>query len=262
MMSWETQHLNSFNDPTYLWFIFFSTLLSYSFHSIVNTVYTDISPRHEWNIKNRNWLYLIMAVSGIVTVFIFLQNYLHNLLPFLAGGLLTFAYSAPNLPGKFFEILRRIAFGKTFFLAFMWAYATTILPILAYDPQANPISPFLGSRFYLVYAICILFDLKDREEDRAKGIRALPTMLGDNAVKAFYFTSLAIAIFFSLMETWPLFTATTIILLIPVIIALFIFRLTKYGDGEMMYYVYLDGLMMLSAILHVIYLFSITFVFV
>ena len=96
------------------------------------------------------------------------------------------------------------SFGKTFFLAFMWAYATTILPVLAYDPQANPISPYLGSRFYLVYAICILFDLKDREQDRGKGIRALPTMLGDNAVKAFYFTSLGIAIFFSFMETWPL----------------------------------------------------------
>jgi 4-hydroxybenzoate polyprenyltransferase len=262
MMSWETQHLSGFSDPTYLWFIFFSTLLSYSFHSIINSVYADISPRHEWNIRNRKWLYLIMAVSGILTIFIFLQHYLDNLLPFLAGGLLTFAYSAPNLPGKFFEILRRIAFGKTFFLAFMWAYATTILPVLAYDPQANPISPFLGSRFYLVYAICILFDLKDREEDRGKGIRALPTMLGDSAVKAFYFTSLGIAIFFSFMETWPLITATTVILLIPVIIALFIFRLTKYGGSEMTYYVYLDGLMMLSAILHAIYLFSITFVFV
>jgi 4-hydroxybenzoate polyprenyltransferase len=262
MMSWETQYLRGFSDHVFLWFVFFSTLLSYSFHSIVNIVYSNVSPRHDWNFRNRKWLYFTMVVSGIVTVLIFLQNYLHNLIPFLAGGLLTFIYSAPNLPGRFFEVLRRIAFGKTFFLAFMWAYATTVLPVLAHDPDANPISPFLGSRFYLVYAICILFDLKDREEDRMKGIRALPTMLGDKAVKTFYFTSLGIAAFFSFMETWPAITATTVILLIPVIIALFVFRLTKYADSELMYYVYLDGLMMLSAILHLIYLFSITFVFV
>jgi 4-hydroxybenzoate polyprenyltransferase len=262
MMSWETQYLKGFSDPVFLWFIFFSTLLSYCFHSIINTVYTVISPRHEWNLKNRKWLYFILVVSGIATSWIFLQNYLDNVLPFLAGGLLTFAYSAPNLPGKFFELLRKIAFGKTLFLAFMWAYATTMLPVLAYDPEANPISAFLGSRFYLVYAICILFDLRDREEDREKGIRALPTMLGNDAVKAFYFTSLAIAAFFSFMETWPSLTVTTFILLVPVIIGLFAFRLTKYRDSEMMYYVYLDGLMMMSAILHAIYLFSITFVFV
>jgi len=261
-MSWETQYLGGFSDPVFLGFIFFSTLLSYSFHSVINTVYADISPRHEWNVKNRKWLYVIIVFSGIMTLLIFLPNYLDNFLPFLAGGLLTFAYSAPNLPGKFFEMLRRIAFGKTFFLAFMWAYATTILPVLAHDPAANPISPFLGSRFYLVYSICILFDLRDREEDRAKGIRALPTMLGDNAVKAFYFTSLCIAIFFSVMETWPLVNATTVILLIPVIIAFFVFRFTEYADSELIYHVYLDGLMMLSAILHLIYLFSITFVFV
>ncbi|HSF46042.1 MAG TPA: hypothetical protein VLA58_08520 [Chitinophagaceae bacterium] len=262
MMSWETQYLRGFSDPVYLWFVFFSTLLSYSFHSIINTVYNDVSPRHQWNLKNRKWLLLILFISGIATLWIFRQNYLDNILPFVAGGILTFAYSAPNLPGKFFELLRRIAFGKTFFLAFMWAYATTMLPVLAYDPNANPISAFLGSRFYLVYAICILFDLRDRKEDREKGIRALPTMVGDPAVKAFYFASLLIAAFFSFMETWPALTVTSIILLIPVVIGVFLFRLTKFRDSEMMYYVYLDGLMMLSAILHVIYLFSITFVFV
>jgi 4-hydroxybenzoate polyprenyltransferase len=261
MMSWETQYLKGFADHTYLWFIFFSTLLSYSFHSIVNTVYTDASPRHLWNARNRKLLYFILLFSAAVCSWIFLSNYLDNFLPFVLGGLLTFVYSAPNLEGRLFEFMRKIAFGKTIFLAFMWTYATTMLPILAHDPTADPFSAFLGSRFYLVYAICILFDLRDREEDRQKGIRALPTMLGSTPVRLFYFVSIAASAFFSVMYTWPSISITSVILLIPMIIALFIFRIARARDEEMMYYVYLDGLMMLSAILHAIYLFSITFVF-
>jgi 1,4-dihydroxy-2-naphthoate octaprenyltransferase len=262
MMSWETQYLSGFTDHTYLWFIFFSTLLSYSFHSIVNTVYTSESPRHKWNAHNRKLLLFIMVLSAAVCSLIFLSSYLDNLLPFVLGGLLTFVYSAPNLEGRLFEFMRKIAFGKTIFLAFMWTYATTMLPILAHDPGSDPFSAFLGSRFYLVYAICILFDLRDREEDRQKGIRALPTMLGDIPVRLFYFVSIAASVFFSIMYTWPFFSITTLILLVPAVIALFIFRITRARDGEILYYVYLDGLMMLSAILHAIYLFSITFVFV
>lgn len=262
MMSWETQYLKGFTDHTFLWFMFFSTLLSYSFHSIVNTVYTSVSPRHEWNVRNRKFLFAMLFFSAAVSGTIFLTNYLDNILPFVAGGLLTFVYSAPNLEGKLFEFMRRIAFGKTIFLAFMWIYATTMLPILAHDPTSDFISAFLGSRFYLVYAICIVFDLRDREEDRQKGIRALPTMLNDTPVRLFYFASIAVSAFFSFMYTWPSISVTTVILLIPVIISLFIFRLIQARESEMLYYVYLDGLMMLSAILHVIYLFSITFVFV
>jgi 4-hydroxybenzoate polyprenyltransferase len=262
MMSWETQYISGFSDFKYLVFIFFSTLLSYSFHSIVNTIYTDISPRHEWNVRHRKFLFFLLFISAAVSGTIFLTSYINNMLPFVIGGLLTFIYSAPNLDGKLFAFMRRIAIGKTLFLAFMWTYATTMLPILAHDPSVSLFSAFLGSRFYLVYAICILFDVRDHEEDRLKGIRALPTMLPYPVVRYFYFFSLAVSTFFCFMQTWPSISATTIILLIPVIISLFLFRFTRTRDGEILYFVYLDGLMMLSAILHAVYLFSITFVFV
>lgn len=261
MMSWETQYLSGFTDHTYLWFIFFSTLLSYSFHSVVNTVYNDVSPRHRWNERNRKLLFILLFFSAVASGLIFVYNYLDNFWPFFIGGVLTFVYSAPNLEGRLFEFMRKIAFGKTIFLAFMWTYATTMLPILAHDPSSDIISAFLGSRFYLVYAICILFDLRDREEDRQKGIRALPTMLGENPVRVFYFISIGVSAFFSIMYSWPLITITSFLLLAPAIIALFIFSFSRARDGEILYYVYLDGLMMLSAILHAIYLFSITFVF-
>ncbi|HLO81144.1 MAG TPA: hypothetical protein VK166_09305 [Chitinophagaceae bacterium] len=263
MMAWETQYLNGFLDPVYLCFIFFSTLLSYSFHSIVNTVYRDVSPRHDWNYRNRKFLYVMLFISTVVCGGIFLANYLHKIIPFVVAGLLTFVYSAPNMEGRVFEFMRRIAFGKTIFLAFMWTYATTILPLWAYEPASGElINAFTGSRFYLIYAICILFDLRDREEDRQKGIRALPTMLTDTPVRLFYFGSLAVSAFFSFMYTWPSINMTTFILMVPVIISLFMFRFTRARDEEILYFVYLDGLMMLSAILHAIYLFSITFVFV
>jgi 4-hydroxybenzoate polyprenyltransferase len=258
MMSWETQYLYGFQDNNYLAFIFCSTLASYNAHSLINRVYQPTSARHTWNFRNRNVLIILFLVSGAATIWFFLP-YRHNPLPFIAGGVLTFLYSAPNLEGKAWTFLRKIAIGKTIYLAAVWTYATTILPLLAQDKGTDLFSGFLGSRFYLVYAICILFDLRDREEDRLKGIKALPTMLNNQWIRYFYFGSLIISAFFSIQFTLPGWEATTVILLIPALLLLPMYRYAAHRTDDALYFLYLDGLMMLSALLHAVY-FSFTFV--
>jgi len=257
MMSWETQHLYGYNDPGYLLFIFFATLASYNAHSLINTVYPATSVRHEWNLRNRKLLVLLLVLSGGATAWFFIP-YLNHPFPFLLGGLLTFLYSAPNLEGRAWLWLRKIAIGKTLYLAAVWTYATTVLPLLAHDSEYL-ITGFLGSRFYLVYAICILFDLRDREEDRQKGIRALTTMLNDQWVRYFFFGSLLLSMFFSVHFTIPDPDASTIILLTPALILLFLLPRAARNSGDVLYFVYLDGLMMMSAVLHAVH-FSFTFV--
>ncbi len=260
MMAWETQQVFSHPDSIILFFIFFSTLCSYSFHSLLNTIYPAATARHEWNIKNKPVLITTFILSALL-VFVYTWKLRNDILYIGIGAVATFLYSAPNIPLKPFIFLRRIAFGKTIFLAGVWTYVTGVLPILMGRTGLSAGHYFfLGSRLFLVYAICILFDLKDRAEDSKKGIRALPTVLSEKSIRFIYFLSLS----FSLTSSIMMYSSgidlyVFIFMLVPMLLCLFIYNEAINRQDDLFYYIILDGMMMLSALLLLIYVFSFTF---
>jgi 4-hydroxybenzoate polyprenyltransferase len=104
------------------------------------------------------------------------------------------------IPFRPFISLRRIAIGKTLFLAMVWTYVTGLMPILiSRIPLTAAHFYYIGSRYFLEYAICILFDIRDRVEDRKKNIRALPTILSDRSIRRLYYLSLLLSLAFTIM---------------------------------------------------------------
>ena len=111
-MVWQTNHLllNDYSNNYFLFFVFFSTITSYSFHWYLTTESAIPSPRIEWGERNKT-LHLVLFIIGIIGTGIF------------------FLYTAPKIPHPLFRSLRKIAVGKTLFLAMVWMFVTTILPI-------------------------------------------------------------------------------------------------------------------------------------
>lgn len=245
-MAWEAGFIvGKPLDPRILGLIFMATLCSYTFHSLVNLVYPAESERRHWNVRHR---YLLVGLFTLALILLIAQvtPFLHHLLPLSLAAFFTFLYSAPNLPGKIPYWLRKLAFGKTAYLALMWAYSTTLLPLWLNGNHTTPtVWLFFAYRFFLIYAICILFDRRDIEEDKRKGIKALPTVLSENKVKALYFTSLMLSSIFCLWNDVFL-----LILLLPIFILIPFFRITKGKNSDWIFYVLLDGLMALTAFLH------------
>ena len=155
---------------------------------------------------------------------------------------------------KDFIGLRRIAIGKTIFLAFVWMYVTTILPLLiAGNPWQACFSWLACNRFFLIYAICILFDYRDREDDKADGIRSMITWLDEKGInKLFALSILLCSIFTVLLYTCGTGMGTILLLLIPGIIAAALYNYAKKHFSDYLYYFILDGLMMLSGLLMII----------
>ena len=55
---------------------------------------------------------------------------------------------------------------------------------------------FAASRFFLIYAICILFDYRDRADDKEDGIRTMVNYFDETGVnRLFLFTMFAFIIF-------------------------------------------------------------------
>jgi 4-hydroxybenzoate polyprenyltransferase len=112
-----------------------------------------------------------------------------------------------------------------------------------------------------VYAICILFDIRDREEDRQKRIRALPTILSGQSIMRIYYLSLLFSFLSTIMMLWSGMPMVLFIcMMVPIIICIFLYHHSIARKDDMFYYVILDGLMMLSALLLFVYLISFTFV--
>lgn len=237
-------------DPLLLLFIFFATLCSYSFHWYLTPATSPGSTRIRWLLTHR-WVHVALLLLGAAGAAVTGLQLLDHWRWLLLSAFITFLYSAPMIPHPMFRVLRKIAIGKTIFLALVWAFVTAILPILMADVSWKmEFTLFAGSRFFLIYAICILFDYRDREYDISIGIKSLITWLNKSGVLALFFGSVLISIIctLALYASYPS-VVDQFILLAPVAVTTGLLPLAIQNRSDILYYFVLDGLMALSGIL-------------
>ena len=234
-------------------FVFFSTICSYNFHWWLTTHAANGTERLQWALRYK-WLHLALYFAGLIgsgISFILIRQHWFWI---AFGAFVTFLYSAPKIPQRIFIGLRRIAVGKTIFLAFVWMYVTTVLPLLvAGNPWQANFTWLACSRFFLIYAICILFDYRDREDDKADGIRSMITWFNESGINLLFMLSLALfAVFTIALYTSGTSVVNTCILLVPGIATAALYKYAKRNFSDYLYYFVLDGLMMLSALIMIV----------
>ncbi|UCJ05170.1 hypothetical protein KTO58_15860 [Chitinophaga pendula] len=251
MMIWQTNRILGlrYDVATFYTFVFFATLCSYNFHWYLTTGPSE-APRMIWGRKYRR-LQLILFFAGLIGAAYYFWLLRAHWLPLSGAIILTFLYSAPKVPQKVFMWLRKVAIGKTLFLTAVWTYVTTLLPVFI---AGNPIPPqvvYLNlHRFFLIYAICILFDLRDIESDRKEGIRSLITYLSKANLDKVYYASLLIAVI-AAAALWSYTTSVAVITLwLAVLVTALLTRRAQQRPTDYLFYFVLDGMMMFSALLH------------
>jgi 4-hydroxybenzoate polyprenyltransferase len=252
MMVHQTNQLLhlQYDIPNYLLFVFFATLCSYNFHWYLTPDMPSETLRIGWTQQHKP-LHLALFIVGVTGSAWFFIHFIQHWFWLMGSVVLTFLYSAPKLQFAPFHLLSRIAVGKTIFLAFVWMYVTTFLPIAIDDQHWGlPATLLCIQRFFLIYAICIIFDYRDRLYDRQQGIRSMITHFSERGVNAIFIVSLLIfaistAWFCWLQEDWLHF----VVLLIPGILTAALYPYAKKNFSDYLFYFVLDGLMMLSALL-------------
>ena len=234
-------------------FVFFATMCSYNFHWYLTPDSVDFSRRIQWAREHKGWHLTLYFIGLTGTVICFFPIRTHWMaLSFVA--FMTFLYSAPKLPQDFFRSLKKVAVGKTLFLAIVWTHVTTLLPIfIAGKPLRPAFVIFALSRFGLVYAICILFDYRDREDDRKDGIRSMITYFNEQGINSLFWSSLLLFFLATIaMLAYDFSLTTIVVILIPGFIVARLFTYAKRNFSDYLYYFVLDGLMMLSGLLMLI----------
>ncbi len=238
-----------YDQFAYLGFVFSSTVCSYNFHWYLTPHAEGENDRAQWT-RNHKALHIILFLAGGVASAWFFFQLLYAWFWLLVPVGLTFLYSAPKIPHRSFHVLRRIAIGKTIFLSFVWMFVTTLLPALLHEgPISGSAILFCCGRFFLIYAICILFDYRDRINDKNQGIRSLITYLDERGIDTLFYGSLIVFLISTAALYFYHFTVIAILfLLLPGVIVLLLFSKAKRNFSDYLYYFVLDGLMMFSAL--------------
>lgn len=235
-------------------FAFFATICSYNFHWFLTPRTAGPTRRVIWT-QHHKQLHLVLALIGAAGALFYFSYLTRFILAVGFGALLTFLYSAPKLPQKIFHWLRRIAIGKTFFLGFVWTYVTVALPLIIAGAPFNGVFRFyfLG-RFFLIYAVCLIFDFRDRDDDKAEGIVSMVTILDDRNFNRLFILSMILFTFFTVGLWFYRFPAFDILLLlIPGAILAVLYPETRRNYSDYLYYVVLDGIVMLSGLLLLVF---------
>ena len=248
-MVYQVVHLFHIALPlSFYGFVFFGTLCSYNLHWLFTpaTVTADAPFKTRWHVKHRH-LHTVLTSIALVGAIFFVTHLLEHWTWLLATALFTFLYTAPKIPVAPFTSLRKIAYGKTVFLALAWMHITTQLPLLLVETNWQ-MQHYLFAlhRFSLIYIICILFDLRDRESDKVEGIKSMITQMSLPQVRVIYFGML---LFYFVCTFWLwayLSFGTGLALSIPGIILLFSYNWFIRQTSAYVFYFLLDGLMVFS----------------
>lgn len=237
-------------NNNYLAFVFFSTVSSYNFHWLLASKSINPSFRLDWSYKHKGY-HLFLFLTGILFSLYFFFYLISYWVWLGSAALITFLYSAPKISLAPFRWLKKIAIGKTILLALVWTYVTTVLPLVIENRSWNETSILFGKgQFFFIFAICILFDYRDREDDKAEGIRSLVTYLSEKNINILFVISILLSTtLFILMAGKGIAWFNIVILLIPVLIVASLYNIAKKNFSDYLYYFVLDGLMMLPGLL-------------
>lgn len=230
-----------------LYFTFCGTLCSYNFHWYFTPASFSGSQKTAWSVRHKN-VHAFLFGAALLGALFFAWQIKDHWRWLLFTAFVVFLYSAPKIPHAYAAWLQKIAVGKTIFLSFSWAHVTALLPLLLKSPILPAAAvTFVLNRFFLIYAICILFDYRDREPDRKEGIRSLLTLLEDKGIATLFWGIMVAFVITSIVLVWqqvPVLVVAALTLPGLLVAALYRYSLTHHSDY--LFYFVLDGLMALS----------------
>jgi 4-hydroxybenzoate polyprenyltransferase len=194
--------------------------------------------------------YTILISAGIISGILFFFLNVNQIVIVLLAGAITGLYSIPFI-GKF--SIRSLGLVKTLFVAIVWVLITTVLPLYASitDLNLNSFS-LLITNFLFILPLCIVFEIKDIEDDKRAGLITLPMYFGILKTK---YIALTIPISYAAFSILTYFSngdieynepAKKIANLIPFIASAFIINAVDEKRSSLFYYAVIDGLMLLQ----------------
>jgi len=162
-----------------VWIIFGTTFVLYNVQQLYLGYITlkSIAEKKKWAEKNKVILQLtfLMFVSEIYPVYKSSPQFLFT---YVVAGIISLLYFLP------YSNLRSVPFLKSFIVGLVWTLICVVAPL---EPSliSRELLAFSLAQLFFITALCILFNIRDTEEDRAAGTFTIPVLYGPRIAKLF-----------------------------------------------------------------------------
>ncbi len=161
-------------------FVAANTIVIYNLHYYIKKLPPGLSDRADWSARH-TWVHPALIAIGML-----LSGCCVFYLPWkvvgisLALGLLSLGYSLPILPFPQKKRLKDWGLLKLFLLSMVWTCVTVLMPMYNWQKQFADYEVEFLMRFTFMLPLCIAFDIRDMETDKAGRIYTLPNAIGLN----------------------------------------------------------------------------------
>jgi len=193
-LSWQTHWLftGAFSGHPLYFFIAAATLFLYALHRIVGLEkVSDFRKKGRYRIvsKFRHHIFWYGLTGGVTAFLLFWRLDTSVQIALIVPTLLSLGYVIPIFKQN--SRLRDFHYIKIFLLAGVWAWVTVVLPALqfGFQPLRVVVLLFL-ERLCFIFALGLLFDIRDLNIDRYTAVKTLPTKLGVPATQCLSYSLL------------------------------------------------------------------------
>ena len=231
-----------FKNSSYLLFVLLSTYLQYNIQRgyMLNPT-NQFTERSQWLAKHRKTLLISVGVCLIIVLF------LCNNLSYLSIGIMVGA----ELISTFYYLppfnFRKYGYAKPILISIIWVISCGLVPLIENHLFTENSIWFLISQFCFITTLCVLFDVKDAEEDFLNGINTYANAFGIKTIK-----SICIALMLAYFSCYLFFNHSTLSVLLMTgingVITIGSILLTNEKKHSFYYYLWIDGLMIVQAL--------------
>ena len=237
--------LNNFN---FYCFVFGATLLQYNLHYTFKTAAFENSVRLRWSSKNKS-VHRMLILAGLVLTLTSLFNFhLHHILFLLIPGIIAVMYSFPLLPFANKRRLKDYGLVKIITLSLLWSFITVWFPVDSAHYSDLSFHLIFIRRFFFIFILCLLFDIRDIEIDKKENINTIPVWVG---IRKAYAVAYVLLFFFIALSVIQLIynhsTNQFIAMCISAIATAITIEFSKKNHSDFVYLVCVDGMMILQA---------------
>lgn len=235
----------TYANATFILFVFLATYLQYNVQRGYFIANINLNTESgQWLGRYKRTMFVSLFLSLAVLLFL-CNNLSYTSVGIMVGAELvsTFYYLPP------FN-LRKCGYIKPLIISLIWVISCTVVPLIENHMLNWNSAWFIFSQFCFISVLCILFDIKDMTDDYLNGIDTYANRFGVMGTKW-------ICVVFSIAMGVSFYVFRQSQDLVPelIITALTIFTvfITSEKKHRFYYYLWVDGLLLLQAILFLIF---------
>jgi 4-hydroxybenzoate polyprenyltransferase len=232
-------------------FVFGATLVVYNLNMLSGLealrASGTTSVRHRWCMAHERAMQVYMGLGAAMAMGSFFMLSMRTWWLLAPAAVVAVLYVLPVVGGA---KLREVGLWKIFLIATVWSIVTVGLPAAQMEhwPSTLPLVSLCVERALFVFAITIPFDIRDLRTDAQKGVRTLPSVLGQGRAKAIAVLALAVfvgmaALRVSTTGQWPMLVAYAFTAAVSGVLVCY----ANEQRSDMYCSFWLDGMMVLLA---------------